>query len=531
LRIADLQPHGAVYESRGFIARRKGDVYVDPDNPQDTAVFLSVQLLKPTDADSYDTAEDFKTAYQDWLSSAAGTVHEINEPGVRYKSAYVVDMDTARGLEHYVLFTKDLRHPESRLTSIPAGVIPGHGGYRLDVKTSFSERSGLKPSDIIKSHTALSPGQVPGLLDAARATAGDDAVDQMQGYLSALLQGHGQDYRIVDGAANASLHQKYLGEWASPIALITEQYSPSSLKTEIRDNLNGGHDLQGSKIEYSTSAGAVLFDSTVVTGRTDILISSKTKSGGGAPASLKGLYDALQKYKTDIDLSDPKTEKFYQVISSIMSHSAVDGVLKVAALLDIVNTSQANKISTAIASNKRDYEPDSAIADIMSDYAAGVHHPLYDPAKHALAAIARQVCQQLNDEDYTDIMRTVLNYASVVQMYFKTAVSGSDLICKGFELLWPPRFSGKILFYSGKTFSATQIKGRLGFKIGGSADTDAPDDSLSAAAPDPAIARRQAKALSQRAQQAVGRIVTPGERDTRDAAVPDEIALGRAKKS
>jgi hypothetical protein len=99
---------------------------------------------------------------------------------------------------------------------------------------------------------------------------------------------------------------------------------------------------------------------------------------------------------------------------------------------------------------------------------------------------------------------------------------------KHFQLIWPPKFEGKINFYSGKNFSATEIKGKLGFKIVKSAaDTvPEPDESLQA----PTLAQTEIKARKKAAERAVGKVTAPGTRDKRDVKVPDKIALGRPLK-
>jgi hypothetical protein len=245
------------------------------------------------------------------------------------------------------------------------------------------------------------------------------------------------------------------------------------------------------------------------------------------------LYDALTKNRDKFPAEfwkDPKVEKFNKVVNTIMQQRSIDGLLAVAQFENIVNAAEAQAIASSIDSGKRDYVPDEKLIDYMSSYAANTRHPQYDPAKHALAAVARQVVNKLNDEDYTDVIRQILNHANMVQMYFKTKVRGADLVCEGFDLVWPPQFKGTIAFYSGKFFSATEIKGRLGFKIGqGAKMTDEPDASLTTKV-DPAITKKIAKAAERKQQQAVGRIVDPDERDARDPRIPDTVALGRAKK-
>ena len=531
MRLHDLSPH--LYESRGFVARRSGDEYVDPTNRSDVATFKGLTLL-PSSGAAYDSFDGMMSAFKEWKANADGKVYEINTPIRSMASAMVVNMDTRRGPEHYVLFTKDLNRMEGKLINIPANVIPNHGGYVMNRDVSTSERSGLKPAEIVRSSSPLNANQVPTLLDAARPTAGDAAVDQMQDYLRALISGKGDGYVIRGGAANAKLHQKYLGEWASPIAMMTGQFESGSSLEEIQDVMTRGQSIGSAKIVYNTNPAEALFDSSLVVKPYEIMISTKAKTGGAA-ASLKGLNDAMNKKADDFPegfWDDSKASRFRDIVKTIMTKSAIDGVLDAATSEGIIDSSDAARIKSGLSvSDKGRFEPTPAISDLMGNYAANSNHPMYDPAKHALASVARALTDKLNDEDFTDIVKQVLNHANVVQMYFHAVVKGEDLLCKGFELVWPPRFVGDIKFYSGKSFSATEIKGRLGFKIGtGAKMIDDPDESLKVSFTDSQERRAQRAAVKAK-ELSVGKITKSGERDVRDVDVPDVVALGREKKA
>ena len=521
-----------IVESRGFMARRLGDEYVDPSNRSDIATFQGLTLL-PESGIEFETHEELLSAIGNFETAAKGTVYRLNTPIRSMKSAMIVNMDTQRGQEHYVLFTKDLARLEGKLTNIPAGIITGHGGYVMNRDVSLSERAGLKPAEVVKSDTPVSPSAVAGLLNTARATAGDIPVNQMQEYLVALAKGNGNGYVIKGGAEFAKLHQKYLGEWASPIALITGQFEPKSQLSQIENTMLDGSSISIGKIVFNTNAAEALFDSMVKVGTVEILVSTKAAKGGAA-ASLKGLYTTITDDKDRFDpafWNDPKTKKFKDVVDAIMSKSAIDGVLDAALIEGVVTGSDVAKIKAGLASKTKQFTTSDTIEDMKSEYAANTNHPMYDPAKHALAAVARRLTDKLNDEDYTDVVKQILNHANVVQMYFEAVPKGQDLLCKGFKLIWPPRFEGQIKFHSGKAFSATEIKGRLGFKIGtGAAMIDQPDDSLRAPIDNSAKRREEIKA--QKAKDvSVGKITGTDQRDVRDVNVADVVALGRSKKA
>ena len=519
-------------ESRGFAARKVGDEFVDPQNREDTATYQGLTRLPPSEI-SYPTNADLVTAYQEWKSQAEGEgkVFELNKPTSVIRGAMIVTMNSARGTEYFVLFVRDLKILEGKLTSIPPGVIsPDHGGYVLNRATALSERAGLKPGDIISGKKHFSPSQVSVLLNDARPVAGDEAVDQMQSYLQALAQGKGVNFVIKDGAKNASLHQKYLGEWAAPIALITSQFSPESQLKELELNMIGGKSVASGKIQYNTATAEPLVDSVVVVSGDEIAISSKAHKGGGAAASLKGLADTITKKQQEFGAefwADEKNSQFRNVVDVITSKSAIDGVLDLSQEQAIIPRSDVSKIKDLIDDPNSKVKLTTVTRRLMAGYAANENHPQYNEGKHALASVARALCDKLNAEDYTSSAKAILNKSNVVQMNFVTGVRGPDLICKEFTLIWPPNFEGVIKFYSGKNFSATEIKGKLGFKITPfKTSVEEPDESLQA----PSLSAVDLLKKKREAERSVGKIVKRGARDMRDVSVPDVVALGRELK-
>ena len=519
-------------ESRGFAARQAGDSFVDPENREDVATFQELELL-PADDISYPTNSDFQEAYQKWKADAEKTssVYEINEPRSVMRAAYIVGMTTPRGEEKYVLFTKDNRTVTGKLTSIPPHVInPTHGGYVLNRSTSLSERAGLKPSDILSGRRLVLPKDVAALLEPARATAGDAPVEQMQEYLTALANKKGANFVIKGGAEFASLHQKYLGEWAAPIALITSQFEPLDQLVELQDSMLEGNSIRKGKIAYNTNPTETLFDSTVVVEGLEIAISSKAHKSGGAAASLQGLYDTMQNKSDDFDpqfWEDPRHKRFKHIVSTIINNSAIDGILKLAEEEKITPASDVSRIKDAIR-NQATEDFTVKTQRLLANYSANENHPMYNLGRHALASVARALSKKYNDEDYTDVAKAILNHSNVVQMSFVTGVKGKDLVAKTFKLIWPPKFEGKIKFWPGKNYMATETKGKLCFKIGKGVDaeTEEPDESLNA----PSLAKSELLKIKRQAERAVGKIVKPGERDQRDLKVSDKTALGREKK-
>lgn len=529
MRLSDIE---LLNEARGFAGRKSGDRFINPTDSTDTATFINLTIL-PEEEDEYPTNSEMMNAFKSWENQTDGTVYLINKPSTRSRGVMIINMETPRGLEHFVYFTESVADLTSKVTSIKAGVIPGHGGYILDRAASKSERAGVKPSDILKTIQTVNVKDVPNLLNAAKAAA-PELIEQMQGYLKALAQGKGNGYVIKDGAKFSSTHQKYLGEWGCPMALITGQFDPKSKIDEMQDAMTNKKPFTKGKIQYNIGKSDALFDSTVVVEPYEILISTKAGTKG-ADASLKGLYDAMVDKKEKFPAEfwkNTKAKKFQRIVSIVMQQSAIDGILDLAELEKIITSADRARILQGkefIGSKERKFVPTATLAKYMKEYKADTSHPRYKGYLHALASIARKVTEKLNNEDYTEIVKEVLNHANVVQMYFLATPKDKDLVCKGYKLVWPPKFEGRIDFQAGKNFSATEIKGKLGFRIvsktAPKTDTDTVDDTITTASV------KKVKQIAQKAKdKAVGKITKPGERDIRDIRVKDKQALGREKK-
>lgn len=300
--------------------------------------------------------------------------------------------------------------------------------------------------------------------------------------------------------------------------------------------MTGGKPLKTGKVRYNIDMAEALFDSVVVVGPYEVLISTKAK-GKGADASIKGLYDTMVDKKEEFPPSfwrKAKNKKFQRIISIIMQKSAEQGLLDVAELegvIDDVDKAAILQGKAAERSRSGRFKPTPTLSKYMKEYVANTEHEHYQGYLHAIAAVAKQLTTKLNEEDYTEVAKEVLNHANVVQMYFSASPKGEDLICKGYKLVWPPNFEGRIDFRSGKNFSATTIKGKIGFRIvptgAPKTDSDIVDDTMATASADAEKAR---KAAQRAKDKAVGRIIEPGKRDVRDPRVKDLAALGREKK-
>lgn len=521
-------PDDSLVESVGMPNRRAGEKFYNPASPDDIATFKTLTYLPDDGSLAYATSADLTNAIDKWLSGHDGAHYDINRMNNGMRSAMIVTMDTPRGTENYIYYSKDNGRPSGKITDIPAGVIPDHGGYKYRSRSAQGEALKLKPSDVITSTSPMTPSEIADSLDSAKNDP-QTAVPatMMQDYLRALIAGTGNGYVIKGGAVYAAAFQNYLGEYGSPIALVTDQFSGQTSKRELEQALSGGENISEGGIIFNRSTSEKLIDSFVEGLTWKIGVSTKAQ-GKGAAASVAGLYDTLTKNAhlfTDGFMSQPKVQEFKSIVTALVEKNQRDGPLDLAVDRGIISAADAENIRNGLQPANRDkWKPTSAVQDLMNEWGAREAPGKYDPAKHALAAVAKELADDLNEEGFSDTMAQILNHASVVQMNFDSTVKGEDFICKGYMLIWPPSFDGTIVFDASKNYSSTNIKGKMCFKIGkGAALLPDPDESFRVNTPRMTIAQKALDARKKEKQMRTGE--QPKSKPTTDG-----LPLGRRKK-
>jgi len=206
-----------------------------------------------------------------------------------------------------------------------------------------------------------------------------------------------------------------------------------------------------------------LIDSVIqlTNGRT-LQISSKISTSGGAASSLSGIYKQMT---PEIEQRFPQGS---EIIKLLATESAVNGPLKVARMLNIIDQ---NDIQAFANLDKRSQN----IADLQSDRlqqltqqqgvaADTLERPDYRIFWHALTAVMNAVIPVVNNiDEFKNAMLEVLNNNEYVQLVTKGKQSG-DAVSLTYFTKFPAVFKGAPQLVN-KTYYATGQKGRIGFKI------------------------------------------------------------------
>jgi hypothetical protein len=196
-------------------------------------------------------------------------------------------------------------------------------------------------------------------------------------------------------------------------------------------------------------------------GRT-LQISSKISTSGGAASSLSGVYKQIT---PEIEQKFPTGS---EIIKLLATESAVNGPLKVARLLDIIDQ---NDIQAMADLDKRTKDINDINSERLKQMTAaqGVASDTMQRADyrvfwHALTAVMNEVIPVVNArDDFKNAMLEILNNNEYVQLVTKGKQTG-DAVTLEYFTKFPAVFKGAPQLVN-KSYFATGQKGRIGFKM------------------------------------------------------------------
>ena len=460
-------------ESVGFPNRKRGEEYINPHDESDIVLFEQLHLL-PEIGNQFSSPEERDGVLDQFLKDHS-PVFMINKPNRGLLGLYIVELSKDGKSEYYVKFVRNLIKVAGVLNSIPAGIkAPNHGGYVLNTAVARSENMPIKPSDVFSKEGPFTAEQiVKAIANRKDATSvNNEVVDQMVHAITQIA--NGVQPVIVNGAQYRELHEKYLNEFAGPLALKSGFVHNSEVLDSLFDSIDGNR-ADFDKVIFPSDVRGMLVDSYLTDGTTRIGISSKAKRGGGAAASIGGLAMMIDKHKNEKAFKESVINEYPDIIELIQTlheKKAVEGLLWALRKFDLIDAGDEKIIKTMIK-NVVKGEPEKNTEDILTDrlqgfiraYKADDTNPKYSLAFHTLAATSRQLSAYAKQLPFTEAVKAILAHASVIQVYMSTKKKGNDLVVDPFHLVWPGDFSGEIALDTAKNFTGTEVRGKVNFKI------------------------------------------------------------------
>lgn len=348
-------------------------------------------------------------------------------------------------------------------------------GTGKDRQAEVIKRIGLKPVDVVAVNTNIKPIQVPVQVDAMLRERNVDAtLSKAIGQLvnNALL---GKTTPVKGLAPYERDIKVDFGEVATPLALISGSLAGGNyndVETQLLKTL-GVTWKNVKSVFYPAALNEPLYDSQINWANgTTLRISNKAEGKGGA-ASLSSIAGVIKRYperfsNADKRLLKTKYKLFVAAIDMIMQYNAVEGPLMLANAMGLITAQEVQVVKTyvdqKITRGTKGITPN--LKKIMKLMAAKTDKADYAVCYHLISSVARACIHRLNADVNltTEFFTFILSRANLIQVNQFTARSGDAVGWARFDVVWPPVFTGKIVF-SAADYQANKRPGnRLAFK-------------------------------------------------------------------
>lgn len=518
-------------KARGLLYREKGDSFFQgsKSNPTAEIVFDKAEYF-PSMPGAYANYDEMSDAGQDlWKNYPSITWY--NKPNSQSKAFAILTFDGPQpGQKTYFgRFFNEIKPDMAgfwKNSELP-------GGWQLNKSVSLKGAYyKLKPADLFPARsTFATPSDAVAAMGTRPGTTPDQLanIDKIRPGMDQLLQGVLPTFDNVGDMATAIRDD--LGETIGPIALIQGMIKGGGVEAARVDILGKNGSYADSAINFPADKNNGLVDSYLLhPSGVEIGISSKGEKG--ASASVKNIADgvAMAQEKGMTKLLDTYRPQV-AIIEEIGRLSSVDFPIVYGIKQKIIDEATGDAIKTAIKTSpptvqSMQLEPQtqSAMQNLMSDVKAKTDNPRYNIGYHALAALARRVTRNINqDPKFGEACLKFLNVSPIIQLHLSGAERQGNYKVTGFTSKYPPDFRGTVGLDATKVYAATGIIGRVSFSYNGGGDQDTDVE--------PADPAKTATADLDQVTQAP-RLRGPGAKAAKSQAEPktDVATLGREKR-
>lgn len=437
-----------IVEAKGLFGRKVGDTFVN--NTGDEITFQSAEMFPSID--SGDQYPDQITLQNELRKIVAG--HDplvVNDQKNNSLAFAIARLKWKDGHEEiWVKFYSKV--PNSLIGSWPNKETPP--GWKLQIKTAIKARSGLTPQDLIKTDRPFS--SVADIIAAIQKNGGSPEIIQ-----GLTMAAEGKMPVFTGMASQLAAVRDMLGEIIQPIAIVSGLVKGDIEKART-NILNTTWDQ--CVITFPQSRISGLTDSEFKDPKTGISIGISTKGEKGASASVGNIYAAIQKARNNQELLDtyPYT---VNVIKKLATNTAKEGPIVLSEELSIITPELANETRKYLQGNTTDTSALSPEAKQMfSAFNSKTDSPGYSVGLVLLTNIAKTLSNAINrNNEFTKGCLAFLNQSSIVQIHSTAIAKGEDVMFTDFYSVYPPNFTGQVKADANKSYTSTQIKGRIGF--------------------------------------------------------------------
>ena len=442
-----------LFEAKGMFGRGQGDPFVNSNG--ETAEFVEIGSFPDlqTQGKQYDTPESRDLVIAEIEKQYGSTIQWVNTPSDSNLAFAVARVQTSDGEvllwgRYFKQIAPDMMGKWSN-TQLPAG-------WKLQTKSAQKVASGLDPQTLIGTEQKFNGANA---VISQVSKSGDkvltDALQQTAQGQMAVFPGMAEQLATI---------RDYFGEIMGPVAMMGGIVGGQA--DQAKHALADGADWSQMSIYWPQSKNHNLVDS-IFTAPNGVEIGVSSKGGKGAAASVKNLYDSLQKNKDNAELM--RTTMYAgKIVTAIAEHTAMEGPFVLGEMLGISTPALRDEVNGAIESGKRDFTGLSKEAvNLIGTMKFDTTKPGFNTGYAILAGLAKAVAGVVNtNPEFTKGALALLNTASIVQLYTKVGKQGkNDVAVTSYDAVYPPNFQGTILLDNGKTYYGGVPKGKFAFKF------------------------------------------------------------------
>lgn len=341
-------------------------------------------------------------------------------------------------------------------------------GLQLRKGRTALETIPLRPLDLVGTNEPHSPGDLIKKITKSSSKLNELHQEHLLQMLKAIK--NQKPFPLLKNARKfIAPYSKYLGELLAPLALSYD----ASIK-----NRSGKSLKCASYITYPGAANTQLVDSELMFPDGKISISSKSRKKGGASVSLSSLCQVLDSEPFD-SVFLKRYAKPISIMRTINNNSQKEGPLELAEELNLITSNERKYVENLLEEPvdlnvyRSEYEPPSQnLLDLAYFYGKKTPYSVdesvenYSPAFHYVAGIAKKTAEVVSEKyDIDGACREILDKTNMVQVYCGLTCSGEDARFKPFEVISPKEYEGNIFLDASKNYYATNINGKISFKI------------------------------------------------------------------
>lgn len=445
-------------ESKGIFNRSPGQTFINPEDGHKLTI-KSYPKAYPEEGDQFETPQQRDRVIQDLNRQLPDVIEFTNSPREGLLAFGIVELEDEETGDRFVFG----RYFESkRKEGLPfSWSNKKMHGYEFAGKTSNKERTPLKPIDLVSSPE--NPKSLSELLGSLESKL-KDRPEIMAGFRQAA---EGKfPVRFEKQAFQEEAIRDYAAETLQPICLMSGIIKGKA--EEARQQLADGASWSECEVMFPAGSSNMLIDSALIAPNgQEIGISSKGQSG--AKASAKNLSDAVERAKKNNPNLVEEYSTAAKIVNIIGSNSQEQGPLKLGIMLNAFSKSSAEFIlKIKGSSNKQNIldkiRSNSELSRIYEALNAKTEHPNYSLYYHMISGAAKLSAEKANNnENVRKGLIQFMNQSSAIQIYTTTKTDGEDVLVTNFKTLYPPMFEGSIILSAAKSYSSTELKGRMVF--------------------------------------------------------------------